>query len=206
MQDHFLISQLHILPSMLLSFSNSILHVRSYIEDRMTTATATSTIDSFQIDPSIRSQLSIPTYPDPEYSHTTVNYYKPTPALPPDLSNSNLSEHELRIARRGETSPNIARTPVKIRNVAGREADYKISQHGFTVGHLDSKMQSDEFKNDEILKKVYFPEVTELLMRETSAREVFQYEWHVRTGTLEEALEKDSEGKVDIDGPVRRVQ
>lgn len=172
----------------------------------MTTTTATTIIKSVQNEPSTRTQLSTPTYPDPEFSQTTLNYYKPTPSLPPDLSNSTLSEHELRIARRGESSPNIARTPVKIRNIAGRESDYSISDHGFTVGHLDSKLQSGQFKNDEMLKRVYFPEVSVLLKRETGAREVFQYEWHVRTGTLEEALEKDSEGKVDIDGPVRRVQ
>ena len=61
------------------------------------------------------------------------------------------------------------------------------------------------WRDDGDLKRVYFPEVTELLKETTGAKYVYQYEWHVRAGTLEEALKTDSKGSVDINGPVRRV-
>ncbi|KAK4542700.1 hypothetical protein LTR36_006272 [Oleoguttula mirabilis] len=126
-------------------------------------------------------------FPDPDWSSTYLNYYQDADQPPPSTADTKLSEHELRIVRRGDDSPNIARTPVSIRNIQGREAEYNLSIHGF------------------MLKAVYFSEVSELLKRDTGAKYVFQYEHHVRTATLEDALAKDSKGAVDIDGPVRRV-
>lgn len=61
------------------------------------------------------------------------------------------------------------------------------------------------WRDDSELKSVFFSEVDELLKRETGAKYTLQYEHHVRTGTLEDALAKDSKGAVDINGPVRRV-
>ncbi|KAK4493829.1 hypothetical protein PRZ48_015014 [Zasmidium cellare] len=142
-------------------------------------------------------------YPDPHFSFTHVNYFKDADAAPPDQLNSTLSEHELRIARRGDDSPNVARTRVQIRNIQGATSEYSIAEHGFKVGHLDSKMKN--WRDDDELKEVFFSEVDALLKKETGARWTFQYEHHVRTATLEEALTKDSKGAVDINGPVRRV-
>ena len=147
-------------------------------------------------------QLFHPTK-DPEWSHTTVNYFKDADQPPPDSINSGLTEHELRLARRSDESPHIAPTPVRIQNIRGKVNGYSIEEHGFTIGYLLSNMCN--WRDDDELKRTYFPEVTELLKRTVGAKHVYQYEWHVRTGTLEEALNTDSKGSVDINGPVRRV-
>ncbi|KAK5118549.1 hypothetical protein LTR85_008014 [Meristemomyces frigidus] len=142
-------------------------------------------------------------FPDPDWITTHLNYYKDADQPPPSVADNALSEHELRVVRRGEDSPNIARTPVRIRNIQGGEAEYSLSTHGFMISTISSRMQN--WRDEAKIKSVYFPEVTELLKRETGAKYVFQYEHHVRTATLEDALSKDSKGAVDIDGPVRRV-
>ena len=146
-----------------------------------------------------------PTKPkkDLEWSETTINYFKDADSVPPDSINSGLTEHELRLVRRSDESSHIAPTPVRVQNIRGQEGEYSIDKHGFTIGHLVSN--TCNWRDDNELKRVYFPEVTELLQRTTGAKYVFQYEWHVRTGTLEEALNTDSRGSVDINGPVRRV-
>lgn len=146
---------------------------------------------------------SLPSYPHPEWSETFVNYFKDAEEAPPDTSNSTLSEHELRIIRRSDDSPNVARTQVRIRNMRGNEASYSLDKQGFQIAHMDSRMQN--WRDEAELKRVFFPEVTELLKRELGAKDVFQYEYHVRSRTLEEALQQDSKGAADINGPVRRV-
>jgi hypothetical protein len=164
-------------------------------------ATQTRTVvNNSSKEPSLR--LAKPTK-DPEWSYTTVNYFKDADSPPPDSMNSGLTEHELRLARRSDESPHIAPTPVRIQNIRGRLSEHSINEHGFTIAHLSSN--TCNWRNDDELKRVYFPDVTELLKRTTGAKHVFPYEWHVRTGTLEEALETDSKGSVDINGPVRRV-
>lgn len=164
---------------------------------------ATETLTATSIQVTEDQNLERWPWSDPDWSYTTLNYYKDADAPPPDQLNSTLSEHELRIARRGDDGPNVAKIPVRIRNIAGHEAEYSIAKQGFTIGHLESKMGN--WRDDDELKQVYFPEVAELLKRETGCKYVFSYEWHVRTGTLEEALATESKGAVDINGPVRRV-
>lgn len=138
-----------------------------------------------------------------EYSNTYLNYYQDALEPPPDSHNSALSEHEIRKARRGETSPHILRLPVRIRNIQDHLSDFSLAFQGFTIDHLASKML--DWNDEAELKSVYFPEVSELLEKETGAKYVFSYEHHVRTGNLEEALAVESSGLVDINGPVRRV-
>ncbi|KAF2092394.1 hypothetical protein NA57DRAFT_8478, partial [Rhizodiscina lignyota] len=92
---------------------------------------------------------------------------------------------------------------VRVRNIRGHESEYSLEKQGFWIAHIESQIQN--WRDDEELKRVYFPEIAELLKRETGAKYVLSYEHHVRAGTLEDALQKDSKGKVDIDGPVRRV-
>ncbi|KAK3070745.1 hypothetical protein LTR53_009915 [Teratosphaeriaceae sp. CCFEE 6253] len=136
-------------------------------------------------------------------TQTHLHYYKDTEPLAVAASAPELSEHEQRVLRRSDDAPNVDRVAVRIRNIKGQEADYRIDMHGFTVAHLDSRLQY--FGDDGELRRVYFPEVTELLRREIGAQHVFQYEWHVRSATLENSLKQDSTGAVDIKGPVRRV-
>ena len=146
-----------------------------------------------------------PDYPDAEWSHTTLNYYKDSHAPPPDTSNSALTEHQMRVARRGDDSPHVAPTPVAVRNIRGRETEYRIQKQGFQVAYLESAMEAAGWKDDAELKRTFFPEVDEMLREVLGCERTVQYEWHVRSRTLEEALETESGGKVDIDGPVRRV-
>jgi len=165
-----------------------------------TTATTTSAVTPLSFPLSKQDEVH---YPDPEWSHITVNYFKDADQQPPDTLNSGLSTHEMRVARRSDDSPHIAPTFVRIRNIRGRENEYSIHKQGFTIAHLQSRVR--DWGNDDELKTIYIPEISDLLKRVTGAREVFQYEWHVRTQTLERSLEVDSDGAVDITGPVRRV-
>lgn len=157
---------------------------------------------SYQDVTIVRAEQSSP-YRDPDFSYTHVNYFKDADAAPPDQQNSRLSEHQLRIARRNDDSPNVAKTPVRIRNIQGSTSEYNIEEHGFKIGNLDSQME--DWRDDDELRRVFFSEVDDLLKQETSAKWTFQYEHHVRTATLEDALANDSKGAVDINGPVRRV-
>lgn len=166
-------------------------------------ATITQTLNEERFSEPLQTYCGV-SYPDSGWSNTFVNYFKDAEQPPPDTLNSEqMSEHEMRIARRSDESPNVDRTQVRVRNIRGEENQYRVDEQGFTIGHLDSKMQ--HWRDDNELKRVYFPEVTELLKRELGAKYVHQYEWHVRTGTLEEALKADSKDSVDINGPVRRV-
>lgn len=142
-------------------------------------------------------------YPYPDWSFVHVNYFKDAEKPPPDSLNSAFSEHEIRQLRRSDDSPNVARHLVKVRNMRGHESTYNFDNHGFNIATLHSSVK--DWRNDEELKVTYFAEVAELLKKQLGAKYVFSYEHHVRMGTLEEALQKDTEGKVDIDGPVRRV-
>lgn len=166
-------------------------------------ATLTETITS-SVQPSKLHELSSDVeYPHAGWSETIVNYFKDYDEAPPDTLNSNLTEHEMRMIRRSDDSPHIAPTRVHIRNIRDHEAQYSIDKQGFTI----SRMNPTEcnWRDDEDLRRVYFPQITELLKQITGARYVYQYEWHVRAGTLEDALKMDSKGNVDINGPVRRV-
>lgn len=176
----------------------------------ITRTTTISTVTSdHDADTNVRSWVEAgPSYPDPEYSDTTLNYYKDAAAPPPDADNSQLTEHQLRLLRRSDASPNIAPTPVRVRNIRGHETDYSVREQGFAIAALESHMPSaaESWRDEGELRRVYFPEVDALLKRVLGCRQTLQYEWHVRAATLEEALAAgDTEGLVDINGPVRRV-
>lgn len=140
----------------------------------------------------------------PKYITTYVNYWRDGPSPPSDPSTSNFSTHDLRIQRRKEDSPNVARTLVRINNLRGHEANFTLSEQGFQICRLDSAL--GDWNDQNALKKVYFSEVANVLKRLTGARYVYSYEHHIRRKTLGEALKiPTTEGEVDIDGPVRRV-
>lgn len=173
----------------------------------MATTTQTSASDTSHAytKPSQESpQRSETVHWDQEWSKTVVNYYKDANTLPPDTLNSTLSEHEMRIARRSNESPHIDPTQIRVRNIRDHEHEYRLDKQGFTVAHFPSPPMQN-WRDDQELKQVYFPAVTRLLKQLLGAKYVFQYEWHVRRETLESALQADSKGRVDINGPVRRV-
>lgn len=140
-------------------------------------AAQTQTATTIPRTSTVRPEQDKP-YENPEYSFTYLNYFKDSDAAPPDQLNSALSEHELRVIRRGEESPNITRIRVQIRNIQGITDQYSIAEHGFTIGHLSSRMKN--WRDDEGLKRVYFREIDELLKKETGAIWTYQYEHHVR--------------------------
>ncbi|KAK0880555.1 hypothetical protein LTR87_005677 [Friedmanniomyces endolithicus] len=168
----------------------------------MTTGTSIVISTHSRSVPFLTVEESQPVYPDPEWSLTTLNYFREVPPLNA-AADGPLSEHEQRVQRRTDDSPAVEKVSVQIRNIQGHEADYSMETHGFKIGHLECHLP--DWNSDDELRRVYFPEVTELLKRETGAKSVFQYEWHVRSTTLEDGLKQDSSGAVDIKGPVRRV-
>lgn len=145
-------------------------------------------------------------YPDPLWSTATVNYVKtidPHAPPPPDTTNSTLSEHELRLLRRSDSSPYIDARKIRIRNIRGTEDSYNLSEHGLKITHMQTNFTN--WLDIEARKREFFPEVAELLKRELGAVFVFSFEHHVRSDSLEGALAKYETGLADIDGPVRRV-
>ncbi|KAH8685388.1 hypothetical protein BGZ60DRAFT_395066 [Tricladium varicosporioides] len=147
---------------------------------------------------------SVPLNAD-NYIHTTLNYWKEDSEILREGQGkaANLTEHELRIARRADNAPNINPVAVRIRNIRPTLSSYTIPIQGFQVCYLSSQMRN--WHKDEELKSVYFDEVSKLLKNVTGAVHVHSYEHHVRQKTLAEALATSSESKVDINGPVRRV-
>lgn len=176
----------------------------------MATRTSTTTVSVRPADDVSAGDDALlnPTYPDPRWSDTTLNYYRDSSIAPPDTDNaSELSEHELRQLRRADDSPHVIATPVRIRNIRTEEDEYSIEKQGFCVARLASQMPqaTENWRDDHVLKRIYFPEIDALLKHTTGCKETHQYEWHVRSRTLSAALATSSEGAVDIDGPVRRV-
>lgn len=138
------------------------------------------------------------------YTTATLNYWKDSDPIPDHVKN-NLSDHELRVTRRSEKSPNVDPRLVTIKNIRGIEDSYSVDTHGFEIAHLPSKMTKEDWCSEEKRKDVYFAEVSAVLKRVTGAKFVHSYEHMVRRKSLTEALSIPSDGKVDIDGPVRRV-
>ncbi|KAJ9150723.1 hypothetical protein NKR23_g3361 [Pleurostoma richardsiae] len=137
---------------------------------------------------------------DVPFVKAKINYYQ-DPSENPDLNG--LSTHEIRIQRRREDAPDVCPLEVDIKNLRGHEADFTLSENGFQVCLLDSALTV--WDDEAALKRVYFPEITELLKRTLGAKHVIQYEHHVRRKTLAEALAQNSNDAVDISGPVRRL-
>jgi len=138
------------------------------------------------------------------YTHASVNYWKDAEPIPEEVK-AKLSDHDLRVTRRSENSPNVDPTVVRIKNIRGLEQSYTLGEHGFEICHLSSKMNQQDWSDESKRRAIYFPEVSETLKRVTGAKFVFSYEHHVRRKSLLEALALPSDGLVDIDGPVRRV-
>lgn len=58
--------------------------------------------------------------------------------------------------------PNID-VPVSITDVTGREADYSLLRNGFQYVKHASQLGDAEFEDEELVKKVYYPEMAEFL-------------------------------------------
>lgn len=52
---------------------------------------------------------------------------------------------------------------MSITDITGNEADYLLSHHGFQYAKHSSQLKAAEFEDEELVKKVYFPEMTAFL-------------------------------------------
>lgn len=53
--------------------------------------------------------------------------------------------------------------PVSITDITGREADYSIPSNGFEYVRHQSQLKDAKFEDEELVKKVYYPEMAALL-------------------------------------------
>jgi len=169
----------------------------------------TTTTEIKTIKPQIQQDPSLDLLPTDyhnvtPYTTATLNYWKDSDPIPEPIKNT-LSDHELRVTRRSEKSPNVDPRVVKIKNIRGIESSYNISTHGFEIASLPSAMTKEDWTSEEQRKGIYFAEVSAVLKKVTGAKFVHSYEHMVRRKSLTEALSIPSDGQVDIDGPVRRV-
>lgn len=138
------------------------------------------------------------------YTTATLNYWKDSDPIPDSIKNT-LTDHQLRVTRRSENSPNVDPRPIHIKNIRGIESLFTLQKNGFEIAHLPSNMTEEDWTSEERRKEIYFAEVSAVLKRVTGAKFVYSYEHMVRRKSLTEALSIPSDGQVDIDGPVRRV-
>lgn len=174
---------------------------------------STTTTTTTETEPSIKTTLAqnpsldlLPSdyYDVTPYTTATLNYWKDSTPMPSSIKET-LTDHQLRVTRRSENSPNVDPRGVKVKNIRGIEHTFCISKNGFEIAHLPSKMTKEDWTSEEKRKEIYFAEVSEILKKVTGAKFVHSYEHMVRRKSLTEALSIPSDGQVDIDGPVRRV-
>lgn len=178
----------------------------------MSSTTTTTTITDTHFSSIKRTQTQDPSldllptdYHDvTPYTTATLNYWKDSTPIPLSIKET-LTDHQLRVTRRSEDSPNVDPRIVNIKNIRGIESAFSLSENGFEIVPLSSKMSKEDWSSEEKRKEIYFAEVSSVLKKLTGAKFVHSYEHMVRRKSLTEALAIPSDGKVDIDGPVRRV-
>ncbi|QDS71124.1 hypothetical protein FKW77_009778 [Venturia effusa] len=173
------------------------------------TATTTSTKSQPSIETKTEQNPSLDLAPT-DYHNVTpytiakLNYWKDSDPIPEEVKKT-LSDHDLRVTRRSENSPNVDPHLVKIQNIRGLEHHFSIAKNGFEIAHLPSKMTAEDWTSEKRLKEIYFAEISSLLKKATGAKYVHSYEHMIRLKSLSEALSTPSDGQVDISGPIRRV-
>jgi hypothetical protein len=70
---------------------------------------------------------------------------------------------------------------ITIHDFRGKEEDFTLEQQGFAVRSLRSKLEPDEFLDDDKVKSVYYDELKELVKRELGAKRVEVLEHGART-------------------------
>ncbi|KAL8647457.1 MAG: hypothetical protein Q9226_006417 [Calogaya cf. arnoldii] len=99
---------------------------------------------------------------------TTLNFYSP----PPDGSKP---FNYVEAPPPGSPQRNYTDAPqsVTINDIRSREEDFELDKHGFApVRGVESKVESEGFEDDEIIKRVFYPEVEELLLKRLEGREM----------------------------------
>ncbi|KAE9972708.1 hypothetical protein EG328_004849 [Venturia inaequalis] len=87
---------------------------------------------------------------------------------------------------------------VVVRDISGREGEYRLDNHGFQV--LKHVSQEKEFVDDGKIKAEYYPEVEQLLKDATGANRIFIFDHTIRRQTADDRL-----SGTQLRGPVRRV-
>ncbi|KAH8803033.1 hypothetical protein F5884DRAFT_804205 [Xylogone sp. PMI_703] len=96
--------------------------------------------------------------------------------------------------------------PVTVRDIRGSEYKYTLDTTGFRVVEHESKER--EFTNIEQIKKLYFPEVEDLLKRVTGASKVLIFDYAVRGAAVpprEDTHLGAAKSLPSISGPLRQV-
>ncbi|KAG8627910.1 hypothetical protein KVT40_003783 [Elsinoe batatas] len=121
--------------------------------------------------------------------HTTINYYKD----PGDGT-----EHAPSLAGKRSTfnQPQIE-FPTVIHDISHTRADFTLDRHGFQL--LDHRTTMTSFMDDEMIKKVYYPEIEDLLFQLTRASRVHIFDHTIRR-PKPEAQDPDDERR-----PVKRA-
>jgi hypothetical protein len=63
-------------------------------------------------------------------------------------------------------------TDVLVRDIRGSEAKYTLNRNGFQVLRMNSKLTPEEFHDRELVKGIYYEELSDLLKRELGAKKV----------------------------------
>ncbi|KAI4119391.1 MAG: hypothetical protein LQ345_000699 [Seirophora villosa] len=142
----------------------------------MTTQTTTTATPLTTLTPHISSNdkttTDIPTGPltaplnfySPPSDNSTPYNYVSTP--PPTLPQRNFSDFT---------------HATEIRDLRGREDDFKASVHGFAaVQDVSSRATRGTFDDETAIREIYYPEVEELLLQHTGAKRILLFDHTIR--------------------------
>ncbi|KAL8728671.1 MAG: hypothetical protein Q9166_005235 [cf. Caloplaca sp. 2 TL-2023] len=86
----------------------------------------------------------------------------------------------------GEPQRNFGDTShdVTINDLRGKESTFNLNTHAFAaIGDVPSKATRETFEDDEAIKRIYYPEVESLLLRETGAKKILFFDHTIRLAT-----------------------
>lgn len=108
--------------------------------------------------------------PVPESVEATLAYLVPQAAKPViDLTVP---------GERSDINGRFETVPVEIRNGRWRRDDFSLDAEGFAFTNHETALA--RFNNDEIIRRIYYPEMERLLKRETGAAHVLVFDHNVR--------------------------
>ena len=73
---------------------------------------------------------------------------------------------------------------VTIEDARGREAEFTIDRNGFQLVKAPTAMTHDDFYSPDEIKRVYYPEVEQLVKDRLGAHKVFVFDHNVRNATI----------------------
>ncbi|KAJ5366202.1 hypothetical protein N7541_000143 [Penicillium brevicompactum] len=131
----------------------------------------------------------VPVPENPHHVQTTLNFLKEKEdGSPPDPTYVGKPETYDR--------PHVS-IPATIHDISGHELDYALDSHGFQLYYHESTEK--DFRDDEKIKREYYPETEQLLKDATGASRIHIFDHTIRRGQPE-----GSTGQ-DLRGPVQRV-